>query len=201
MVPIALDAAAADFAVGCTYKYLNAGPGAPAFLYVAGRHLPAVRQPIPGWWSASDMFAMAGTYEPAASIRKMLSGTADVLGISAVDEGVELIAAAGIDAIRAKAVTLTGLAVALTDAWLAPHGVEVASPRDARAARGAREHPARRRGGRDRAADRRRRGARLPQPRHDPARSVAADHLLRRALDRDGHAAWHRRRPEVTEPG
>jgi len=136
VVPIALDAAAADFAVGCTYKYLNAGPGAPAFLYVAGRHLPAVRQPIPGWWSASDMFAMAGTYEPAASIRKMLSGTTDVLGISAVDEGVELIAAAGIDAIRAKAVTLTELAVALTDAWLAPHGVEVASPRDA-ARRGA----------------------------------------------------------------
>ena len=136
VVPIALDAAAADFAVGCTYKYLNAGPGAPAFLYVAGRHLPAVRQPIPGWWSASDMFAMAGTYEPAASIRKMLSGTADVLGISAVDEGVELIAAAGIDAIRAKAVTLTELAVALTDAWLAPHEVDVASPRDA-ARRGA----------------------------------------------------------------
>lgn len=135
VVPVALDAARVDFAVGCTYKYVNAGPGAPAFMYVAQRHLAQVRQPIEGWWSAADMLAMAADYVPSPSIRKMLSGTANVLGITAVDEGVRVIADAGIGAIRAKAVALTDLAVELADAWLAPHGLVVASPRDS-AARG-----------------------------------------------------------------
>ena len=131
VVPIGLDAAGADFAVGCTYKYLNAGPGAPAFLYVARRHLDRVRQPVTGWWSAADMFAMAPEYEPAPSIRRMLSGTANVVGITAVDEGVRMVAEAGVEEIRAKAVGLTDLCVDLTDAWLAPAGFQVASPRDA----------------------------------------------------------------------
>lgn len=130
VVPIELDSTGVDFAVGCTYKYLNAGPGAPAFLYVAQRHLADVRQPITGWWSAADMFAMAAEYEPAPSIRKMLSGTANVLGITAVDEGVRVIAEAGIDAVRAKAVALSDLCVELADEWLVPHGFEVVSPRD-----------------------------------------------------------------------
>jgi len=117
VLPIELDAAGVDFAVGCTYKYVNAGPGAPAFMYVAERHLPSVRQPITGWWSAGDMFAMAGKYEPAPSIRKMLSGTANVLGIVAVEEGVKLIAEAGIEAIRAKSIALTDFEIALIDQW------------------------------------------------------------------------------------
>ena len=75
VLPIALDADDVDFAVGCTYKYLDAGPGAPAFLYVAARHLADVPQPIPGWWSAADLFAMADTYTAAPDIRRMLSGT------------------------------------------------------------------------------------------------------------------------------
>ncbi|MGH3425573.1 MAG: kynureninase, partial [Nocardioidaceae bacterium] len=127
------DAAGADLAVGCTYKYLNGGPGAPAFLYVADRHLADVRQPIAGWWSAADMFAMAATYEPAPSIRRMLSGTANVMGITAVDEGVRVTAEAGIDAIRDKAAVLTDLCIELADAWLAPFGFEVVSPRDSKA--------------------------------------------------------------------
>lgn len=131
VVPITLDYDDVDLAVGCTYKYLNAGPGAPAFLYVAQRHLAAIRQPIEGWWSAADMFAMAAAYEPAASIRKMLSGTANVPGITAVDEGVRLVADAGVEAIRAKAIALTELCIELVDGWLAPHGFTVASPRDA----------------------------------------------------------------------
>lgn len=130
VVPIALDEAGVDLAVGCTYKYLNAGPGAPAFLYVAERHLGDVRQPIAGWWSAADLFAMGATYEPASSIRRMLSGTANVPGITAVDEGIRLVAEAGVQAIRQKAVALTERCVELVDAWLAPHGLVVASPRD-----------------------------------------------------------------------
>ncbi|MGH1564839.1 kynureninase [Mumia sp. DW29H23] len=130
VVPVALDEAGADLAVGCTYKYLNAGPGAPAFLYVAQRHLGAARQPITGWWSSADRFAMGPTYEPDPSIRAMLSGTAYVPGIAAVDASVSLVAEAGIDTIREKAVALTETCVELADAWLAPHGFVVASPRD-----------------------------------------------------------------------
>jgi len=129
LLPMSLDAAEVDFAVGCTYKYLNAGPGAPAFLYVAARHLLTVEQPITGWFGAADVFAMSARYEPAPDIRRMLSGTPSVLGIIAVQEGVKLIAEAGLDRIRAKAVDLTEYAIELTDARLVPLGAGVASPR------------------------------------------------------------------------
>ncbi len=131
VIPMSLDAAEVDFAVGCTYKYLNAGPGAPAFVYVAARHLPHVEQPITGWFGAADVFAMAARYEPASDIRRMLSGTPSVLGIVAVQEGVRLIGEAGLDRIRAKAVELTEYSIALADRRLAPQGATVASPRNA----------------------------------------------------------------------
>lgn len=126
-VEIGLDAAKVDFAVGCTYKYLNAGPGAPAFLYVAQRHMGAVQQPITGWWSTADMFAMADTYEAAPSITKMLSGTANVLGTAAVDEGVSMVAEAGMAAIRAKSIGLTEFVIEMA----ADLDLELVSPRDA----------------------------------------------------------------------
>src|SRR5688572_28641281 len=97
VLPISLDADDVDFAVGCTYKYLNAGPGASAFLYVAERHLSDVTQPVPGWWSAADLFAMADTYTAAPGIRRMLSGTPNIMGILAAQEGVRLVDEAGID--------------------------------------------------------------------------------------------------------
>ena len=130
VLPIDLDAAGVDFAVGCTYKYVNAGPGAPAFLYVAERHLAQARQPITGWWSVADMFAMSGVYEPAASIRKMLSGTANVLGIVAVEEGVKLLAEAGIEAIRAKSIALTEFEISLVDQWSGSSAQTLVTPRD-----------------------------------------------------------------------
>lgn len=130
-VPIGLDAAEADFAVGCTYKYLNAGPGAPAFLYVADRHLSEVAQPIAGWIGAQDVFAMGPTYVPAAGIRRMLSGTPNVLGLVAADEGARLVGEAGLGRIRAKGLALTDFVTDLVDAWLTPVGVELVSPRDA----------------------------------------------------------------------
>ncbi len=126
VLPIALDADDVDFAVGCTYKYLDAGPGAPAFLYVAARHLADTAQPVPGWWSASDLFAMADTYTAAPDIRRMLSGTPNVMGILAAREGVRLVGEAGINAIRAKSVALTDFLLEL----LASLDVAVLSPRD-----------------------------------------------------------------------
>jgi kynureninase len=129
-VPVTLDADGADLAVGCTYKYLNGGPGAPAFMYVRASHQAELRQPIWGWLGREDPFAMAPGYVPAAGARGFLSGTPPVLALSAVDEGVALVEEAGIAAIRAKGIALTSYAIELADAVLAPLGVSVASPRD-----------------------------------------------------------------------
>jgi kynureninase len=126
VVPLELDAVGADFAVGCTYKYVNAGPGAPAFVYVAAGHLAEARQPIVGWWSAADLFAMGDVYEASATITRMLSGTPPVAGLLAVQEGVRLIAEAGIEAIRAKSEALTAYAIELLD----EAGFELVTPRD-----------------------------------------------------------------------
>jgi len=132
-VPVELDATGADLAVGCTYKYLNAGPGAPAFLYVRGELQEELRQPVWGWFSQRGQFEMGQGYDPAPGIGRFLTGTPDVIGTVAVQEGARLLAEAGIGRLRAKAVTLTGYLIALADAWLTPHGVAVASPRqDAR---------------------------------------------------------------------
>jgi kynureninase len=130
VVPIDLDRDRVDLAVGCTYKYLNAGPGAPAWLYVADRHLAGAENPVPGWFGAADIFAMAAHYEPAPGARRMLSGTPSVIGIVAVDEGVKLVAEAGVERIRAKSRDLTAMVVAYADAHLQPLGAEMASPRD-----------------------------------------------------------------------
>jgi len=142
-VPVGLDAAAVDLAVGCTYKYLNGGPGAPAYLYVARDLQDRLRQPIWGWIGRRDPFSMEPGYEPADGIAAYLSGTPPVLGIAAVEVGVRLVAEAGIESIRAKGIALTELALELADRWLAPHGVAVGSPRDAaqRGAHLALEHP------------------------------------------------------------
>lgn len=129
-IPVELDAAGADFAVGCTYKFLNAGPGAPAFLYANARHHAEFGQPITGWMGAADTFGMAAEYVPAPGIRRALSGTPPVLGMVGVREGVALLAEAGIDRVRAKAVALGRWVIALADAWLVPLGFTVASPRD-----------------------------------------------------------------------
>ena len=129
-VPLALDADGADLAVGCTYKYLNGGPGAPAYMYVRRELQAQLRQPIWGWLGRRDPFEMVPGYEPAAGMTGFLSGTPPVLALAAVDEGVRMVAEAGIEAIRAKAVALTELAIALADARLAPARVAVVSPRD-----------------------------------------------------------------------
>lgn len=131
VVPTRLDDAEVDLAVGCTYKYLNAGPGAPAFLYAARRRLPVLSNPIPGWWSADDLFAMADEHRPAPDARRLLSGTPWVAGLLAVREGAALAAEAGVEAARAKSALLTGFAIDVVDV-LAADGLplEVVTPRD-----------------------------------------------------------------------
>jgi len=125
-----LAASGTDLAVGCTYKYLNAGPGAPAFLYVRRELQERLRQPIWGWFGQRDQFAMGPTYDPEPDIRRFLVGSPHILGIAAVEESVRLFAEAGIAPVRAKGVALTSYLVALADAWLAPLGFGLASPRD-----------------------------------------------------------------------
>jgi kynureninase len=130
-VPIDLRAAGAELAVGCTYKYLNAGPGAPAFLYVAEELQERLRSPIWGWFGQRDQFAMERDYDPVDGIERFLAGTPTILAVAAVEEGARLTAEAGIDALRAKSIAQTELATALHDAWLAPLGFELGSPREA----------------------------------------------------------------------
>jgi kynureninase len=129
-VPVALDDDGADLAVGCTYKYLNGGPGAPAYIYVSGTLVGELDQPIWGWLGRHEPFAMEYGYVPADDIRRVLSGTPPVLALAAVDEGVRLIAEAGIPRIHAKAMALTDFAIALVDARLGELGFSIASPRD-----------------------------------------------------------------------
>jgi kynureninase len=129
-VPIALDATGAEVAVGCTYKHLNAGPGAPAFSYVRRDLQERMRSPIQGWFGQRDQFAMGPAYDPQPDVRRFLAGTPPVIAAVGVEVGAGLVAEAGIDAVRAKAVGLTELAVALHDAWLAPLGATLGSPRD-----------------------------------------------------------------------
>ncbi len=129
-VPIALDAWNVDLAVGCTYKYLNAGPGAPAFLYVRSDLQSKLRQPIWGWFGQREQFAMSPGYDPLPGIERFQVGTPSIPGIALVDEGVALLAEAGVERVRAKSIALTTLLIELFDAWLAPLGFTLASPRD-----------------------------------------------------------------------
>jgi kynureninase len=130
-VAIEADAWGFDLAVGCTYKYLNGGPGSPAFAYVAARHQAALAQPIQGWMGSADVFAMGPGYTPAPGMRRFLSGTPPIVGMLALQDTLALIEEVGIDAIRQKSIALTEFAIRLTDELLAPLGVTVTSPRDA----------------------------------------------------------------------
>jgi len=130
-VPVQLDTWGVDLAVGCTYKYLNGGPGSPAFGYVAARHLDAFRQPVQGWLGRADAFEMGPGYEPAAGIRRVISGTPPVLGMLAMQDMLDLIDEVGMAAVRTKSMGLTAFAAEVAEAWLAPLGVRTASPADA----------------------------------------------------------------------
>ncbi|WP_411340522.1 kynureninase [Sphingopyxis sp. J-6] len=134
-MPVDLGGAGADFAVGCTYKYLNGGPGSPAFLFAAKRHQGRALQPVTGWWGHAAPFAFEPGYRPQHDIRQFLIGTQPIVSMALVETGLDIHLAADMAAIRAKSMALTDLFIRLVEARCAGHGFTLASPRDA-AARG-----------------------------------------------------------------
>lgn len=128
--PVDLDGCNADFAVGCTYKYLNAGPGGPAFLYVAKRHQEAASQPLTGWIGHADPFAMSSSYAPAEGIRKFLTGTPSILAFAPLEASLDIWEKADVAAVRGKSLALAELFIAMIDALPASYGLSLASPRD-----------------------------------------------------------------------
>jgi kynureninase len=129
-VPIELDKCNVDFAIGCTYKYLNGGPGAPAFLYVNKSLQNDATSPLWGWWGQSNPFAFDLDYQPAPGVQRFLVGTAPMLSMIAMEEAFTPILNAGMDAIRAKSILMTDYASYLTDQLLAPLDFSLGSPRD-----------------------------------------------------------------------
>jgi len=138
-VPVDLNRADADFAVGCGYKFLNGGPGAPAFIWAHGRHLARMdrdewRQPLSGWLGHASPFAFTSSYEPAAGIQRFICGTPPVLSMAALECGIDSVLAAdeygGMAAIREKSTALTNLFIELVESRVVGHGFTLASPRD-----------------------------------------------------------------------
>jgi len=132
--PVDLNAAQADFAVGCGYKYLNGGPGAPAFLFVARRHLAAFSQPLSGWMGHAEPFAFEAGYRPAAGVARYLCGTPPVLSMVALDAGLDALLAAeahgGLPALWRKSMQLTALFAARAGVLCARHGLRCVTPMD-----------------------------------------------------------------------
>jgi kynureninase len=144
VLPLELDRWQVDLAVGCGYKYLNGGPGAPAFLYAATRLLPELRQPVQGWMGSAEPFVMGERYAPAPGIRRFLSGTPPIVGMLPIADMLALLDEAGMAAVRRKSESLTAFVVEYADGELAGLGARLASPRDP-AVRGSHvtlDHPA-----------------------------------------------------------
>jgi kynureninase len=134
-IAVDLNCARADFAVGCGYKYLNGGPGAPAFLFVAERHQAAARTPLTGWMGHAAPFEFGDDYRPSPDARRFLCGTPPVLATAALEIGVDIAARAGIAALEQKSARLCDLFIRLVEDRCGFAGLTLISPRDA-AARG-----------------------------------------------------------------
>lgn len=143
VVPIALDACGADFAVGCGYKYFNGGPGAPAYLYVRRELQEQARSPIWGWFGQRAPFAFGLEYQPAAGIDRFLAGTPPMLSLLAIEPALDMLLEAGVARMREKSSQLTAYAIKLHDALLAPVGYTLGTPRqpDQRGAHVSVRHP------------------------------------------------------------
>lgn len=133
-VPVDLNAAKADFSIGCGYKYLNGGPGAPAFVWVNPKHADRFWQPLAGWWGHAAPFAFTPDYKPAAGISRYLCGTQPILSMTALECGLDTVLAAevmgGMQALRKKSLALTDLFIQLVEERCAGHGLGLATPRE-----------------------------------------------------------------------
>ncbi len=128
-VPVDLNGDGVDYAVGCTYKYLNGGPGSPAFLWVAPRHQADFRQPLSGWWSHAAPFAMQPEFQPITGIRRALCGTQPIASLAMVECGLDIFAQTDMAAIRKKSLALTDLFIELVEARCSRHPLQLVTPR------------------------------------------------------------------------
>ena len=131
VMPIELDAIEADFAVGCSYTYINGGPGAPAYIYVAERHHDSARQPLSGWWGHAEPFAFESSYRPVGGIRRFLCGTQSILGLKGVEAAMDLFDGVDITAIRRKSQLLCDVFIRLVEQHQDCGNLRLVSPRDA----------------------------------------------------------------------
>ncbi|WP_296404372.1 kynureninase [Psychrobacter sp.] len=129
-VPIDLNNTNSDFAIGCTYKYLNGGPGSPAFAWVNAKHQNKFWQPLAGWWSHKQPFAMADSYEPAEGIRRFLCGTQSIVSMSLIECGLDIFLATSMQEIRKKSLKLTDLFMDLVAQECGEFGLELITPKD-----------------------------------------------------------------------
>jgi kynureninase len=129
-VPVDLHGAQADFAVGCTYKYLNGGPGSPAFIWVPKRHQAAFSHPLSGWWSHAAPFAMASSFEPCDGIGRAQCGTQPVVSLALVECGLEVFERTSMQELRAKSLALTDLFIELVESRCAAHPLVLVTPRE-----------------------------------------------------------------------
>jgi kynureninase len=130
-LPVELDALGVDLAVGCGYKYLNGGPGAPAFIYLAGRLQPEVDFPLTGWHGHRTPFDLEQRYHPAESVERARIGTPPLLSMLGLEASLRAFDDVSIDSIRQKSLALTDLVIGYADAWLTEYDVEVVTPRRA----------------------------------------------------------------------
>ena len=128
-LPIRLNEAQVDLAIGCTYKYLNGGPGAPAFLYIRRDLQERLSNPITGWMGQKNLFNFESAYQPATGLRRFLTGTAPIVSLSLIESGVDLLLEAGLDNLRAKSEQQSDYLIALWEAVLAPLEYRLNSPR------------------------------------------------------------------------
>lgn len=129
-VPIDLNGSNSDFAIGCTYKYLNGGPGSPAMLWVHSRYQTAFNQPLSGWWGHAKPFAMDVSYTPADNVRRYLCGTQPIVSMSLVECGVDIFLQTDIQALRQKSLRLTDVLIQLLEQECAGYDLTLITPRE-----------------------------------------------------------------------
>ncbi|MET3108729.1 kynureninase [Oxalobacteraceae bacterium GrIS 1.18] len=129
-LPIDLNGSKADLAVGCSYKYLNGGPGAPAFIWVPERHIPDFTHPLSGWWGHANPFAMHQTFTATPTIRRALCGTQAIVSMSLIESGLDIFKQTDMATIRSKSLALTDLFMQIIDERCAQHGLQLITPKE-----------------------------------------------------------------------